>query len=60
VEVVRTEVVLNRKPNSKNSAVVQLKTWPVGSYIRWMVFSGALKLSGGSWQTSTGKVFHSI
>jgi len=26
-------------------------------HISWVVFSRALKLSGGSWQTSTGSVF---
>jgi len=43
--------------------VVQLKTWPVGSYIGWIwMVSVQLspKLSGGSWKTSTGEVFHSL
>jgi len=57
VQVVR--IAVSWTAAGKKSAVVQLKTWPVSSYISWMVFSWALKLYGGSWQTSTGKVFHS-
>ena len=35
-----------------------IKTRPAGVYISVMVYSWALKLSGSSWQTSTGSVFH--
>jgi len=44
--------------SDKNCAVQWIKTRPAGVYISAMVYSRALKLSGGSWQTSTGSAFH--
>jgi len=38
VEVVKTAKQEGEQQQIKISAVVQLKTWLVGSYISWMVF----------------------
>jgi len=54
VQVCEVEAVVQMVTNG---AVQRIKTRPTCIHISWTALSWALKLSGSSWQTSTGKVF---